>query len=154
MLSICKKRKTLTTQVMKQLSKTESIIFMIGGILMVIGIGCFVFLWQQKVVCWIFLLGAILFSLMQLMQTYDGPSIVIRRLKRIQNMANIFFILAGILMCDTAYNFLLPLFRYGNEVGYYHYINYVYNKWVMVLLIAAVLEVYTTHRIASELKNG
>jgi uncharacterized membrane protein SpoIIM required for sporulation len=90
---------------------------------------------------------------MQLMQTYDGPSFVIRRLKRIQNLANIFFILAGILMCDTAYNFLLPLFQYGGEGGYYQYINYVYNKWVVLLLIAAVLEVYTTHRIASELKK-
>lgn len=138
---------------MKQLSKTQSIIFLIGGILMVIGIGCFVFLWQQKVVCWIFLLGAVLFSLMQMMQTYDGPSIVVRRLKRIQNLADFFFIFAGILMCDTAYHFLLPLFKYGSENGYYHYVDYVYNKWVMILLIAAVLEVYTTHRIASELKN-
>jgi uncharacterized membrane protein SpoIIM required for sporulation len=56
-------------------------------------------------------------------------------------------------MCDTAYNFLLPLFQYRGEGGYYQYINYVYNKWVVLLLIAAVLEVYTTHRIASELKK-
>lgn len=138
---------------MKELTKTQTIIFLLGGVLMVIGIGCFVFLWQQKIVCWIFLFGAILFSFMQLMQNYDGPSFVIRRLKRIQNLANIFFILAGILMCDTAYNFLLPLFQYGGEGGYYQYINYVYNKWVVLLLIAAVLEVYTTHRIASELKK-
>lgn len=138
---------------MKPLTKTQTIIFLTGGVLMVIGIGCFVFLWQQKIVCWVFLLGAILFSLMQMMQTYEGPSFVIRRLKRIQNLADIFFILAGILMCDTAHHFLLPLFQYGSEAGYYHYINYVYNKWVMILLIAAVLEVYSTHRIASELKK-
>ncbi|MBQ5981742.1 MAG: hypothetical protein IJL54_06195 [Prevotella sp.] len=138
---------------MKQLTQTQSIIFLLGGVLMVIGIGCFVFLWQQKIVCWIFLLGAVMFSLIQMMQTYDGPSLVIHRLKRIQTLADILFILAGILMCDTAYHFLLPLFRYGNETGYYHYINYVYNKWVMILLIAALLEVYSTHRIASELKK-
>lgn len=138
---------------MKQLTQTQSIIFLLGGVLMVIGIGCFVFLWQQKIVCWIFLLGAVMFSLIQMMQTYEGPSLVVHRLKRIQTLADILFILAGILMCDTAYHFLLPLFRYDNETGYYHYINYVYNKWVMILLIAALLEVYSTHRIASELKK-
>ena len=138
---------------MKQLTRLQSILFALGGLLMVIGIGCFVFLWQQKIVCWVFLLGATLFAVMQMMQTYDGPNYVVRRLKRIQNFADFLFILAGILMCDTAYHFLLPLFKYGNETGYYHYINYIYNKWVVVLLIAAVLEVYSTHRIAYELKK-
>lgn len=138
---------------MKQLTRLQSILFALGGLLMVIGIGCFVFLWQQKIVCWVFLLGATLFAVMQMMQTYDGPNYVVRRLKRIQNFADFLFILAGILMCDTAYHFLLPLFKYGNEAGYYHYINYIYNKWVVVLLIAAVLEVYSTHRIAYELKK-
>ena len=138
---------------MKQLTRLQSILFALGGLLMVIGIGCFVFLWQQKIVCWVFLLGATLFAVMQMMQTYDGPNYVVRRLKRIQNFADFLFILAGILMCDTVYHFLLPLFKYGNETGYYHYINYIYNKWVVVLLIAAVLEVYSTHRIAYELKK-
>ena len=39
------------------------------------------------------------------------------------------------------------------SAGYYTYIEYVYNKWVVLLLIAAILEVYTTHRLDSELKK-
>ena len=65
----------------------------------------------------------------------------------------IILILSGILMVDTAYNFLLPLFRSAGSAGYYNYIEYVYNKWVILLLIAGVLEVYSTHRISSEMRS-
>ena len=96
---------------MKQLNRFQSILFAIGGMLMVIGAGCFAFMWQQQVVCWLFLAGASMFTLMQSMQTYEGSNFVIRRLKRIQAVANIFFMLAGILMVDTAYMFFRPLFN-------------------------------------------
>jgi len=33
------------------------------------------------------------------------------------------------------------------------YINYVFNKWVILLLIAAILEVYTVHRLDRELSK-
>jgi hypothetical protein len=138
---------------MSQQSKRISILFLIGGLLMVIGVGCFVFLWQQKVVCWVFFAGAVLFSVVQMMQSYEGCGFTVRRLKRIQDMAGILFILSGILMVDTAYHFLLPLFSHRGDAGYYEYMGYVYNKWVVILLIAVFLEVYTTHRISSELKN-
>ena len=128
---------------MKELTQTQTIIFLLGGVLMVIGIGCFVFLWQQKIVCWIFLFGAILFSFMQLMQTYDGPSFVIRRLKRIQNLVLLACLKTAIgLIVSNAQTFSE---MFPNALSY--------NKWVVLLLIAAVLEVYTTHRIASELKK-
>ena len=120
---------------MKQLNRFQSILFAIGGMLMVIGAGCFAFMWQQQVVCWLFLAGASMFTLMQSMQTYEGSNFVIRRLKRIQAVANIFFMLAGILMVDTAY------------------MDFFYNKWVVLLLIAAFLEIYSMHRIDSEMKK-
>ena len=138
---------------MKQLNKTQGILFLVGGMLMVAGAGCFVFMWQQKVVCWVFLLGVILFTLMQLMQTYEGNNLVVKRLKRIQAIADILFILSGFLMVDTAYQYLLPLFKSQDSSGYYAYLNYVYNKWVILLLIAALLELYTTHRINYELNK-
>ena len=53
-------------------------------------------------------------------------------------------------MVDTVYKFLLPLFRSAGSADYY---NYVYNKWVILLLIAGVLEVYSTHRISSEMRS-
>ena len=57
---------------MRQLSKIQSILFIIGGVLMVIGVGCFVFMVQQLVMCWVFLAGAVLFATMQLLQVYEG----------------------------------------------------------------------------------
>ena len=133
---------------MKQLNRFQSILFAIGGMLMVIGAGCFAFMWQQQVVCWLFLAGATMFTLMQSMQTYEGSNFVIRRLKRIQAVANLFFMLAGILMVDTAYMFFRPLFN--SSIAY---IDFLYNKWVVLLLIAAFLEIYSMHRIDSEMKK-
>lgn len=138
---------------MKQLNKVQSVIFLVGGLLMVIGAGCFVFMWQQAVVCWIFAAGALMFTVIQAMQLYEGDNFVIKRLKKIQCIADLFFIFAAMLMVDSAYHFLLPLFQNGSETGYINYLQYVYNKWVLLLLIAAILEVYTTHRIGSELKK-
>ncbi|KXB37116.1 hypothetical protein HMPREF1870_02424 [Bacteroidales bacterium KA00344] len=133
---------------MKQLSKIQSMLFLAGGALMVAGAGCFAFLWQQQVACWVFLLGALLFAVMQMMQSYDGRDITLMRLKRIQSLADILFIIAGILMVDNVFGFFRPLF--SNMIDY---VTYVSNKWVIVLLIAAILEVYTVHRIDHELSK-
>lgn len=138
---------------MRKLNKIQSILYIAGGVLMVVGVGAFVLLWHQRVACWVFLLGALMFSIIQSMQIYEGNNVAVRRLKRIMNIADLLFVLAGILMVDTAYNFLLPLFRSAGSAGYYNYIDYVYNKWVILLLIAAVLEVYSTHRISSEMRS-
>ena len=82
------------------------------------------------------------------MQTYEGSDFVLRRLKRIQSVANIFFMLSGILMVDTAFMFFRPIFNSAIT-----YVDYLYNKWVVLLLIAAFLEIYTVHRIDSEMKK-
>ena len=138
---------------MRQQNKIQSAIFLIGGLLMVIGTGCYVFMWQQKIVCWLFAAGTLMFTVIQAMQLYAGNNFVIKRLKRIQAIADIFFILSALLMIDSAYQFLLPLFGGHGGSGYMNYIQYVYNKWVLLILIAALLEIYTTHRISSELKK-
>ncbi len=133
---------------MRQLSRVQAAVYLAGGALMVIGVGCFVLMWHQSIVCWIYFLGASLFSSMQLMQTYDGPDATIKRLKRLQSVAGLLFVLSGMLMADNAYMFFRPLF--SNVVDY---ITYVYNKWVVLLLIAAIIEVYTVHRLDHELRK-
>jgi len=138
---------------MKQLNRMQSLVFLIGGALMVVGAGCFAFMWQQAVACWVFMLGSLMFTVMQSMQIYEGNSFTVKRLKRIQAIANIFFILAGFLMIDTVHHFLLPFFQQAGNQGYHNYLTYVYNKWVVLLLIAAILELYTTHRIGSEMQK-
>lgn len=133
---------------MKKLNRTQILLFLLGGALMVISVGCYVFLWQQRIMCWIFLIGASLFACMQLMQTYEGTDPTVKRLKRIQALADILFVVAGILLVDNVYFFFRPLFA---NIEYY--LTYLFNKWVIVLLIAAVLEVYTAHRIDHELSK-
>lgn len=137
---------------MKQLSRLQSLIFLAGGLLMVVGAGLFVFS-NKQLASWIFLVGAIAFVSMQMQQQYEGTNFVIRRLRRIMSLADICFILAALLMVENAYNFLLPLFVDHLQNGLNDYIIYIMGKWVVMLLIAAILEVYTTHRISSELEK-
>ena len=35
--------------------------------------------------------------------------------------------------------------------GYNAYLTYIHNNWVVLLLVAAMLELYSTHRISNEL---
>lgn len=133
---------------MKQLTKWQTAIFLLGGALMVLGAGAYALMWQRNTACWIYLLGAVFFGCMQLMQTYDGNDVTLRRLKRIQSLADLLFVLAGILMIDGQYEFFRPLFSQQTD-----YLQFVYNKWVVVLLPAAIIEVYTTHRIDHELSK-
>ena len=137
---------------MKQWSKLQSVIFLLGGVLMVVGAACFAFGFiypkMMLITSWLFLAGTVLFSVIQAMQVYEGPSLIIHRLKRMQYVADIFFVLSGISMVDTVYAFARHWF--SNQETY---ITYFYNKWVVFLLIAALLELYTTHRISHELKK-
>ncbi len=117
---------------MKQLNKTQSALFLIGGVLMVIGAGCFAFLYEQQVVCWIYLVGALLFATMQALQTYEGTDPTVKRLKRIMTLADFFFVLSGLLMVDNAYMCLRDAFT-----DCITYLQLIYNKWVLLLLVAA-----------------
>jgi hypothetical protein len=82
------------------------------------------------------------------MQTYEGKNFVVRRLKRIMTIADVFFVFSGLLMVDTTYRVLKSAFT--NYIAYY---QFIYNKWVVLMLVAAILEIYTQHRISSELKK-
>lgn len=135
---------------MKQLNKIESILFIIGGLLMVIGAGLYAFFIVQQYACWAMLVGAILFAGMQIRQKYLGTIFTIKRLRRFMMIANIGFVLAGIFMVEDSYHFIAPLFT-KTIGGYTSYMNIFYHNWVVILLISAFIEVYTTHRISHEL---
>ena len=40
-----------------------------------------------------------------MMQAYEGSLLAIKRLKRILNIADLLFVIAGILIVDSTYNF-------------------------------------------------
>lgn len=135
---------------MRQLNKTQSMILLAGACLMVAGAGLYVF-GVQDVASWLFAAGAAAFVSMQLRQTYDGRNITVRRLRRIMITGDMFFLLSAVLMIENSYHFLLPLFLKYLENGYYQYVTYVHNNWVVTLLVAAMIEIYATHRISNEL---
>ena len=137
---------------MRQLSTLQNYILLIGAIMMVVGVGCIVFGIMPKATSIIFCVGAISFALMQMTQTYEGNNVTLRRLRHIMVLADIAFIISGLLMLENVYKFFFPIFANTIE-GYNTYIHVVYNNWVVALLIGAVLEIYTTHRIAYVMKK-
>ena len=128
---------------MRQLNSTETIILLVGGLLMVVGAGGSMFL--QSWAAYIFAPGALMFAAMQMRQSYDGNNFTIRRLRRIQLTSDVLFLLAGLLMLANQSNFF--------GIDLLLYIKYVHNNWIVVLLVAAILQLYASHRIANELEK-
>ena len=128
---------------MKQLNNWQNAIFLIGAMLMVVGAGISLLGWE--IAPYLFAVGALGFASMQMLQRYEGTSFVIRRLRRIMLISDLLFLISAVLMFASQGN----VFHLDHIV----YLQYVYNKWVVTLLIAAMLQLYTTHRIDHELKK-
>lgn len=128
---------------MRELNKLQTAIFLLGGILMAIGAGTTLLGWGSAP--YIFAIGAVGFSSMQMLQRYEGQNFTIRRLRRMMLISDVLFLVAALLMFASKGNYF--------GLSYITYIEYVYNKWVVVLLIAALLQLYSMHRIGSELEK-
>lgn len=127
---------------MRQLTKTENAIFVIGAIAMVVGCICFIFMLPAAP--YIYSIGAVLFVVMQLRQRYEGVNFVIRRLRRIVMVSDFLLLFTGVMMfANHSYDFL--------GLNLLTWLQYVHNNWVVTLLIAAVLQLYTAYRIDVEL---
>ena len=128
---------------MKPLSKLQNTIFLVGGLLMVIGAGSSLLMWRWAP--YLFAVGALGFASMQMLQRYEGKNVTIRRLRRMMLLSDVLFLVAALLMFANQ----------GNVFGLSHitYVQYIYNKWVVVLLIAAILQLYSSHRIGHELQK-
>lgn len=134
---------------MRQLTKFQSCVFLAGGLLIVLGAGLSLLQGLGGglyVVCpYVFAVGAICFASMQLLQRYEGTDFTIRRLRRIMVISDLLFLFAALLMFASQDN---PL-----KLDQITYVQYVYQKWVVVLLIAAILQLYSFHRISTELEK-
>ena len=126
---------------MRKLSRLQTIVFLVGALMMVIGAGTSLMAWKGAP--YVFAIGALAFTSIQFLQRYEGNNFVIRRLRRMMLLSDALFLLSALLMFASM----------GNVFGLSHidYITYIYNKWVLTLLIAAILQLYSTHRIDSEL---
>lgn len=128
---------------MRQLSNIEVWLMLAGGLLMVVGSGASLFM--QSWAPYVFAPGALLFAAMQMRQRYEGKDFTVRRLRRMMLLSDGLFLVAALLMFANQGNFL--------GLDYLSYIKYVHNNWIVVLLVAAVLQLYSSHRIANELEN-
>ena len=90
-------------------------------------------------------MGTVAFVLMQLKQSYEGNNVVIRRLRRMVVASDLFFVITAVLMFANINN-LFGLDRLS-------YLQYVRNNWVVTLLIAALLQLYSNHRLGKELSE-
>lgn len=128
---------------MRQLSSLETALMLVGGLLMVVGSGGIMLL--QSWAAYVFAPGALLFSAIQMRQTYNGTLFSVRRLRRILLVSDVLFLVAALLMLANQSNFL--------GLDHLTYIKYVHNNWIVVLLVAAILQLYASHRIANELEK-
>jgi hypothetical protein len=125
---------------MKKLSKAEMIVLYIGGILMLAGAITYIFLGMWA--AYIFIVGSLAYTSMQFLQRYEGQSLTIRRLRRIQNISCILILFAGVLMLINFQYIYIQWLNWG---------YYVRNEWLLSLFIGAVLHLYTAFRIPNEL---
>jgi hypothetical protein len=110
---------------MKQIQKY---IYIVGGILLVIGAALYVTRWV--VAPYIYVVGSFMFGAMQMADRYEGSNFVIRRLRRQQVLGALMLMLTGIAMFVCKY-----------------------NEWIVCLLIACLLELYTAFRLPQELEK-
>ena len=128
---------------MKQLSRVQTVVFLLGAVLMVVGAGTSILAWKGAP--YVFAVGALAFTSMQMLQRYEGSNFTIRRLRRMMLLSDVLFLISALLMFASQGNVF--------HIPHVTYLQYVYNKWVVTLLIAAVLQLYTTHRISNELEK-
>ncbi len=110
---------------------------------MVIGAGANMFL--QSWASYVFAIGALFFASMQMRQSYEGRNFAIRRLRKMMLLSDVLFLLSAVLMLANQSNFF--------GISQLYYIKYVHNNWIVVLLVAAILQLYANHRIANELEK-
>ena len=80
---------------------------------------------------YLYLVGAVMFAVVQIASGYEGDNVVIRRLRRQQVIGAVLMVAAGVLMLTMRH-----------------------NEWIACLTISAILELYTVFRISHEEEKG
>ncbi len=120
---------------MRELSPLENTCFRVGAVLMVIGAA--VYILYPLASMFIYGIGTLMFTLMQVRAEYLGRDITMIRLRRQQLLACCCFVLALVMMSMQLKNWG-PCRR---------------QEWVIALTIGCVMELYTSFRIPQEMKD-
>ena len=121
---------------MRELTQIQNLCFRIGAVLMLIGAAAFMFF--PMVSMFVFGIGVLMFSLMQVKAEYLGRDITLIRLRRQQLLACCCFVLTLVMMSMQVHGWG-PFRR---------------QEWVVALTIGCVLELYTSFRIPQELNKN
>lgn len=120
---------------MKPLNKLQQTIYYLGGVLVIFG--ALLNPIESTVAPYIYSIGALMFASMQMLARYEGDSIVIRRLRRQQLLGALLLVASGAMM-----------------FGHHYQMTYMrHNEWMIVMLIAAVFELYSAFRIPAEVEK-
>ena len=120
----------------RELSFVENLLFRTGAILMLFGAVLHIF--SAETSLFVYGIGAMLFSMMQLRAVYEGNDLIVIRLRRQQLFACLMFL--GTVMCMS-----MQVYQYGFARR---------NEWVVALAIGCVLELYTAWRIPNALQKA
>ena len=110
------------------MKKIQQTIYIIGGILLVVGAALYITQWAWAP--YMYIIGSFLFGAMQMLDRYTGKSFILRRLRRQQILGAIALMLAGVLMLASNH-----------------------NEWILCLLVGCIFELYTAFRIPQELEK-
>lgn len=120
---------------MKELDRRLVVLQQLGALLMLGGAAGF--LWFPLVAAVLYTVGVLAYTPTRMLQRYDGPNFVIRRLRRQQLLGQLAFLCGACCM-------IMQVGRFG----FAHH-----NEWVICLVIGCILEIYTSFRIPAELKK-
>lgn len=121
---------------MRELNSWQNAVFRLGALLILVGVMLNIF--NRELSLWVYSAGMIAFCLMQIRAEYLGTDITVKRLRRQQLMACLFFFLTSVCM--------------GMQT--YHLGMAQRNEWVVMLSVACVLELYTAWRLPSALSKA
>ena len=107
------------------MKKIQQTIYIIGGILLVVGAALYITQWAWAP--YLYITGSFMFGAMQMLDRYTGNNFVLRRLRRQQVLGAIALMLTGVLMLASKH-----------------------NEWILCLLVGCIFELYTAFRIPQE----
>ena len=110
------------------MKKIQQTIYIIGGILLVVGAALYITQWAWAP--YMYIIGSFMFGAMQMLDRYTGKNFILRRLRRQQLVGAIALMLAGVLMLASNH-----------------------NEWILCLLVGCIFELYTAFRIPQELEK-
>lgn len=122
---------------MQELNSWQNFVFRAGALVFLMGLAMRMAFVSGA--CWVTSAGVLMFASMQMLMRYDGSDFILQRLRRQQLFSDLVFLAMALLMVmqDNGWG---PDWAKG-------------NAWMMCLMIATVLQLYTAFRIPQELER-